>query len=152
MAIMNTELDTLLPFMLNKIIKVLNSDLDRALQEHGLSVAEWRILATLGFTTIDRPAAIAQFTTIDPSTLSRAFDRLEAQGYVERSKPKGSRRGFEFSLTPSGDRALKRAAKIVRKQHDHLLSLLAEDQIKPFLRSVSAVYQAMGRPPELHQD
>src|SRR5260370_8055918 len=146
MAIMNTELDTLLPFMLNKIIKVLNSDLDRALQEHGLSIAEWRILATLGFTTIDRPAAIAQFTTIDPSTLSRAFDRLEAQGYVERSKPKGSRRGFEFSLTPSCDRALKRAAKIVRNQHEPLLSFLPDHQLNPSFHIVSAFYQPIPPP------
>jgi MarR family transcriptional regulator, organic hydroperoxide resistance regulator len=147
----NTELDSLLPFMLNRILKVLNGELDRALQAHGLSMAEWRVLATLGFTAIDRPAAIAQFTKIDPSTLSRTFDRLEAQGYVARAKPNGSRRGFRFSLTLGGRQALKRAAKIVRLQHDHMLGLLSKDQIKPFLRSISALYLAVGRPPELLQ-
>jgi DNA-binding MarR family transcriptional regulator len=145
----DTELGSLLPFMLNKIIRVLNGELDRTLQEDGLSTAEWRVMATLGFTDIDRPAAIAQFTSIDPSTLSRTFDRLEAQGYVERAKPKGSRRGFSFSLTPSGRQALRRAEKIVHHQHDRLLSVLSKDQIRPFLSSISTLYEALGREPEL---
>jgi len=145
----DTELGSLLPFMLNKIMRVLNGELDRSLQEHGLSTAEWRVMATLGFTDIDRPVAIAQFTSIDLSTLSRTFDRLEAQGYVERAKPKGSRRGFSFSITPSGRQALRLAGKIVRTQHDQLLVLLSKDQIGPFLKGVSTLYRALVQRPEL---
>ncbi|MBN9082405.1 MAG: hypothetical protein BGP04_07275 [Rhizobiales bacterium 62-17] len=142
-------LEALLPFMLNKVIKVINSALDRALQEHGMSVAEWRVLATLGFSKIDRPADIAKFTGIDPSTLSRAFDRLEAQGYVERSRPPGSRRGYSMSLTTLGRSVLRRAIKIVRTQHDELLQLMDKQQAKHFLKSVAFLYQKMGQPPEL---
>lgn len=143
------DLESLLPFMLNKVVKVINGALDRALQEHGMSVPEWRVLATLGFSKIDRPAEIARFTGIDPSTLSRTFDRLEAQGYVERSRPPGSRRGYSMSLTTPGRRVLRQAIKIVRLQHDELLRLMDKQQANHFLKSVVFLYQKMGQPSEL---
>lgn len=131
--------------MLNKVMKVINNALDQALLEHGMTVAEWRVLATLGFSQIDRPAAISKYATIDPSTLSRTFDRLEAQGYVERSRPTGSRRGFSMSLTPVGRTVLRKAIKVVRAQHDEVLQLMDKKQAADFLKGVVSLYEKMGQ-------
>src|SRR5882757_3618738 len=88
------DLDSLLPFMLNKVVRVMNASLEQALQEHGLSVAEWRVLATLDCTPVDRPSGISEFTGIELSTLSRTFDRLEKQGFVKRIKLPESGRAY----------------------------------------------------------
>jgi DNA-binding MarR family transcriptional regulator len=119
------------------------------MKEHNLSIPEWRILVTLASTTIDRPSAIAEFTSIEVSTLSRTLDRLEKQNFVKRTKLPESGRAYAISLTKPGIRALKKAEEIMWEQHDDLLRHLNKNEGAALLRVVKQLYVAIGRPPEL---
>lgn len=93
------------------------------LAQEGISVAEWRILASLYPSKQLRIGQLAQECLQKQPTLTRIVDRMEADGMVARASSKTSRREVVVSLT---DKGIERATKFVAKAKSHETSVLAE--------------------------
>ncbi len=78
----------------------------------GLSLGEHFLLVLIarGPETGTRPTDLAAHALLTKSGVTRAIDRLEREGLVERRVCPTDRRGQHVLLTPGGRRLLKRAA------------------------------------------
>ena len=76
----------------------------------GLSAAQAFVLSVL----VERPGAsvneLAESTLTDRSSVAAVVDRLVAQGFVVREQSPNDRRRASVSITPTGRRAMRRAA------------------------------------------
>ena len=102
------ELSTYLPYLLNRAgSRIAESYSHRLKQEHGITLAMWRVLASLHHRNGQRVGELAEMTTIEVSTLSRLLGTMQRKGLVERRRPAvhavgGDARTVAISLTPNG--------------------------------------------------
>ncbi len=77
----------------------------RLLKPHRISDAEFRVLNGLrvrGKAFRTTPLELNRFVQITSAGMTRALDRLEAAGYIERSPNPEDRRSILIGLTPEG--------------------------------------------------
>ncbi|MBI3512842.1 MAG: MarR family transcriptional regulator [Proteobacteria bacterium] len=87
--------------------------------ELGLTRAQWSVLAHLARHEGINQAALAQILEIEPITLVRLLDRLQAAGLVERRPDSNDRRARVLYLTPAARPLLDRIwtlAAVVREE------------------------------------
>jgi len=75
---------------------------------HGLSVADWRVMLTLGREPGLSAAEITSRWAMDKMAISRAIKRLTTAGMIARKRNPRDRRSYQLSLTRAG-RALHAA-------------------------------------------
>ncbi len=86
--------------------------LERALQEHGLSVSEYAALAALAYSDDGghlRQQVLAEAIPLNQSSLSRLVTRLEREGLTERYHCMNDRRGVYTQITDNGRRKVEQA-------------------------------------------
>lgn len=69
---------------------------------HGLTVAEWRVMLTLGREPGLSAAEITSRWAMDKMAISRAIKRLTAAGLIARKRNAHDRRSYHLSLTKVG--------------------------------------------------
>jgi MarR family transcriptional regulator, transcriptional regulator for hemolysin len=85
-------------FLLNDVARLLRVDADKRARSHGMTRAQWAILIWL-----DRQPGISQkelseLLEVEPITVARLIDRLEARGMVERRPDPRDRRIWRLHL------------------------------------------------------
>ncbi len=93
------------------------------LAQEGMSVPEWRILASLYPNKQQRVGQLARQCLQKQPTLTRIVDRMEDDGFVARIYSKENRREVNVSLTEQGKQL---ATKFVARAQAHENSILAE--------------------------
>ncbi|HWA41901.1 MAG TPA: MarR family transcriptional regulator [Hypericibacter adhaerens] len=86
-------------FLLYDAARLLRRDFDRRARSLGLTRAQWSVLAHLKRNEGLRQAAVADTLELEPITLVRLLDRLEAAGWVERRPDPTDRRARQLFLT-----------------------------------------------------
>ena len=102
-------------FLLYDAARLLRRDFDRRARSLGLTRAQWSVLAHLKRNEGSKQAAVADTLELEPITLVRLLDRLEAAGWVERRPDPGDRRARQLYLTEKARPVL-----------DQLMALAAE--------------------------
>ncbi|WEK50544.1 MAG: MarR family transcriptional regulator [Candidatus Kaistia colombiensis] len=74
---------------------------DHRAQSCSLTRAQWQVLAYLFHNEGSNQASVAEALDVEPITLSRHIDRLEALGYVARVPDPADRRARRLHLTES---------------------------------------------------
>ena len=90
-----------LAFLINDVARLIRRAFDQAAQGCALSRAQWQVLAFLAHNEGSNQAAVAEALDVEPITLSRHIDRLEALGYVLRLPDPADRRARRLHLTPA---------------------------------------------------
>lgn len=138
---MTLKLAEFLPYRLSVLTNRV-SDLVAAAyaQPHGMSRAQWRVVAMLGEQTGQTSTEIAQATAQDKVTVTRAVQALINERYVQRQASQDDGRVSHLKLTAKGRRAyadiapaalsceralLKSLSATERRQLDTLLEKLA---------------------------
>ncbi len=130
---MNTDTASSTLRALRTAAALLDRELARALDPHGLTAAQYAVLHVMG--EVRHPAdAMAcselgrRLTGVAPD-VTRLLDRLESGGLVARERDLKDRRVVHTRITPEGRAALERARPDVeRAEHDLLAALSANDQ------------------------
>ena len=113
--------DGYLAFLLAKTSHLVSAGFHARLRELGVSIPTWRILAVLQGGA--RPVGeLAGLVLLNQPTLSKALDRLEAEGLVGRGRDAGNRRSVKVKLLPRG-RVL--VAKLVPLANRHEAEVFA---------------------------
>lgn len=110
---------------------LLSDLMDRDMQQHGVSLNEYEILAMLSEATGRhlRMSAIADLVVQSRSRLTHTAARLERRGWVRRRPADDDRRGVELCLTESGYAAVDALAPLhVASVRRHLLDPLSAQQ------------------------
>ena len=74
-----------------------------AVRQHGLTHAQFDIIATLGNTTGMSYKELGERTLITKGTLTGVIERLEQKNLVVRERSNDDKRSFFVRLTPAGD-------------------------------------------------
>lgn len=137
------ELSDYLPYLLNRAgSRIAESYSRRLKQEHGITLAMWRVLASLHHRNGQRVGELAEMTTIEVSTLSRLLGTMQRKGLLERRRPAvhaadSDARTVAIFLTPNG-RALTEEAipQALRYEASALAGFAAgeADQLKSMLQ------------------
>src|SRR5260221_9204897 len=91
-----------------------------------LTRAQWSVLAHLSRNEGINQAALAQLLEIEPITLVRLLDRLQAGGLVERRADPEDRRARVLFLTPAAHPMLERIRALAAKVRAEALDGLSE--------------------------
>jgi DNA-binding MarR family transcriptional regulator len=88
-----------LGFMLNDTARLLRRNFNRRVQSLGLTQAQWRLLARIAIDEGAKQAQIAEVLEMQPISVARLIDRMEAAGWVERRRDPTDRRAVNVYLT-----------------------------------------------------
>ena len=104
--------------------------LDRRLQAKGASLWNWVLLREATRASGASQRELADLMHIEPPTLVRHLDRLEADGYVERRPDPDDRRRLFVFVTPAGRRRLTELHKVAERTDADLRSILTDDEVE----------------------
>lgn len=100
--------------------------------EHGLTVAEWRVMLTLGRYPGQTAAEITVRWAMDKMAISRALQRLEAAGHISRERNPDDRRSYRLSLTEKGRTLHDEIMPGATVRYREFISCLSEKEIADF--------------------
>jgi DNA-binding MarR family transcriptional regulator len=89
-----------------------------------LTRQEWRVLAAVAANRRMAAKEIAEYSTLDKMSVSRAVAALEAKDLIEREEDPADRRNKLLTLTPSGRALYQKIVPLVRAREDYLLDAL----------------------------
>lgn len=92
-----------MPYRLLLLARMIDRESSRELQRHGLSLAEWRVLAIVGTAGPSSASRLGELGQIDRAEISRAVARLASKGLIARRADDNHRRRFIISLTEAGE-------------------------------------------------
>jgi DNA-binding MarR family transcriptional regulator len=112
--------------MLNRVITNLY---DEALRPLGLKVSQLNLLVVAAKLGTARPTEVCDILLLDPSTLSRNVERMQAQGWLEVVTD-SDRRAQPFRITAKGRALLKRAVPLWEQAQKQAAELLSEQGVR----------------------
>jgi DNA-binding MarR family transcriptional regulator len=127
---------------LKRTAAVFDRGLMPAMGEHGLSIADFEVLAALrrsGPPYQLRPAELTRSLIVTAGAITNRLDNLERRGLISRARLAGDRRGHAVLLTPEGVQIFDPALDAVIERSEALLTpILAElDQLLTILRTLA---------------
>lgn len=84
--------------------------------------------------------ALARALGIDRSTLVPILDRLQARGFLVRQRSPTDARTHALALTPAGDKALTRFARLVRAHERRIASGLSPVETRTLIELLEKVH------------
>jgi DNA-binding MarR family transcriptional regulator len=115
-----------LPYLLARASHALWQGFEPQVRAAGLNSLEWRVLATLSDSEPLTVGALALEVLAKQPTLTKALDRLAAQGWLRRVPDADDARRARVALTPAGRRMvapLLRAADLHQQERLHALGV-----------------------------
>lgn len=85
-------------FLLHDVARLLRVDADKRARLHGMTRAQWAILIWLERQPGISQKELSEFLEVEPITVARLIDRLEARGMVERRPDPRDRRIWRLHL------------------------------------------------------
>jgi DNA-binding MarR family transcriptional regulator len=76
---------------------------NRHVSELGLTQAQWQALAHISRREGLSQSALADLIEVQPITVARLIDRMEASGWIERRPDASDRRAVQLFLTPKAE-------------------------------------------------
>ena len=104
---MPESLDREILYVLNDVARLMRTRADQRARTYGMTRAQWVILARLERQPGLSQNEIAALVEVEPISVARLVDRLEARGLVERRADPKDRRIWRLHLTPAADPVLR---------------------------------------------
>jgi DNA-binding MarR family transcriptional regulator len=138
------DLGDYLPYLVNRVGTIIAEQFGAdALARHGLSIAEWRVLAVLASNGGQRQIDLADLTSIEVSTLSRLVTRLVRMGLVTRSRSASSNREVLVRLSPKGQTLVARLIPIARDYEAAAIAGITPSELTALKRCLRRAYDNM---------
>ena len=93
--------------VLHDVARLLRTRFDQRARNHGMTRAQWVILARLSRQPGLSQNELAGLCEVEPITVARLVDRLEARGMVERRADPHDRRIWRLHLLPAAEPILE---------------------------------------------
>jgi MarR family transcriptional regulator, transcriptional regulator for hemolysin len=107
-------------FLLYDVAQAMRTRADRRASASGMTRAQWAILARLERQPGLTQNEMAAWADVEPITIGRLVDRLQAQDLVERRPDAADRRVWRLYLTPQAKPVLREIAAFREEFHRHL--------------------------------
>lgn len=123
-------------FWLTQVIAARDRELAQGLRDYGLRVPEWRTLAALYSKKRCTMSELADFATIDRTTLTRTVDRMQDAGWIARLADEADARITRLALTTAGRRMFERIWPAVQRLNNLALAGVSSAQIESLRRTL----------------
>lgn len=136
--------DDYLAYLLARTSELVSEGFHARLKEQGISVTIWRLLSSLS----ERPRTVGELAALallQPSTTSKALDRLETQGLISRSPDPDSRRVVVVTLTEAGREMTDRLLPLAEAHEQEVLSGFSEDAQTDFKNTLRGLIAALSK-------
>ncbi len=144
---MDLRLESFLPYRLNRATAVASKQFSQIYREEfGLTVPEWRVLATLGQLDSASAKQIGQHSAMHKTKVSRAVASLQKRRWVAREVDELDRRIEHLSLTQPGRAAFRRLAPKMLAFEEQILARLEPADRVDLVKGLAALERALGIP------
>lgn len=129
--------DGYLAALLAQASHLISAEFHAIVRQHGLSVSEWRTLATLSDGAPISIGRLAEITLNKQPTLTRLLDRMQTRAQVQRVPHEGDRRITLVRITPAGLKTVSQLIRLAKKHEQRVLEpfgLARAEQLKATLR------------------
>lgn len=149
---MQAALDNDFLFLLYDVARTMRTRADQRARTRGMTRAQWVILARLERQPGMTQNAMAAIVEVEPITIARLVDRLEARGLVERKADPRDRRVWRLHLTPAAAPVLREISKYRAEIHelitagmDPAVQKVMTDGLLQMKANLAAEARAMGK-------
>jgi DNA-binding MarR family transcriptional regulator len=128
-----------LGFLIHDVARLLRRNFNRGVQALGLTQTQWRAIAQLSRNEGINQVTLADILEIQPISLARLLDRMQASGLIERRPDPRDRRAVQLYLTPEAEPILAALRKQAAETHHHAIGTMTEeghDQLIEALRTL----------------
>ena len=101
-----------LAFLLHDVARLLKKRFEQNSRGSGLTRSQWQVLTYLAQNEGINQARLAELIEIEPITLGRIVDKLEAMGLIERHPHPTDRRRWLLHLMPAARPKLEQAGEL----------------------------------------
>lgn len=108
--------------LLNDVARFMRTRFDQRARAFGMTRAQWVILARLSRQPGLSQNEMAAICEVEPITVGRLIDRLEARGLVERRSDPGDRRIRRLHLLPAAQSVLDEIGRYRDEQTEVILN------------------------------
>jgi DNA-binding MarR family transcriptional regulator len=117
---------------------------EHRLSEHGVTVAQWKVLIALYREDATSPLGLATFIAVDSGAITRVVDRLLAKGLIVRKPSSTDRRSIDLGLSPGGKALIRDLVVIADVEDDAWLESLPTSELAQFKRTLAKLLRARG--------
>lgn len=128
-----------LGFLLHDTIRLMRADFNRHVEEHGITLAQAKALRWLVREPGVRQVDLAERLEIQPMTLVRVIDQLEAAGYVERRIDPQDRRAFRLHVTGKAGPVLEHIEQASREAQSRAFRGLSAAERAAFVHALQVM-------------
>jgi DNA-binding MarR family transcriptional regulator len=135
-----------LSLKLNSIVRAVSYEIARQLEETGINLGEFDVLATLrrhGRGAKLTPKEIAAATFVTPSGLTSRLARLEKMGLITREADPSDGRGALIKITAAGKRLADQGIEIVVAIEDRFINELPTQMKKGLDQSMTRMIKTL---------
>lgn len=130
----HATLDSDFLFLIYDVAQLIRRNADKRARTQGMTRAQWAVLARLEREPGVTQARLAVLTDVEPITIGRLVDRLEAAGLIERQADPNDRRIWRLSLTPKSTTVLKQIAAFRRHLHEEMADGLEPEKVETLVQ------------------
>ena len=128
-----------LGFLLHEVARLLRRRFEQNARCSGLTRSQWQVLATLATNEGINQSGLAELLEIEPITLGRIVDKLEARGLIERHPDPSDRRVWLLHLTPAARPKLTQLRGLGDVTRGEALAGVSEADTERLLRTLQAL-------------
>lgn len=130
-------------FLLTDIGRLIHKAFEQRAEALGYTRVQWRILALLAKSPGMMQAALAEQMKVEPITLSRHLDRMEADGVLERRGDPRDRRIKRLFLLPKADIQLEELRKMRNEIVEAIFTEVPEQDVESIRKVLTAVRRSL---------
>jgi len=140
MSVNSFNLENSLTYKLHSLAKLIDRHADYADIAHaGISFAEGRVLAVIGFNKMLSVVQVAKKAKLDKSQGSRAVVSLVNKGLIEKRQQKQDARAFDLSLTEKGKRVYEEVVALITHRNDIAMKTLSPEEQQNLLNLMNKI-------------
>jgi MarR family transcriptional regulator, transcriptional regulator for hemolysin len=107
---MNESLDRNMFGLVHDVARLIRVEADKRARVHGMTRASWSLMSRLSRNPGTSQKELADLLEVEPISVARMVDRLEAAGMLERRADANDRRIWRLHLLPAAEPVLKKMA------------------------------------------
>ncbi len=118
-----------LGYLLHEVSRLMRKQFDQTARPLGMTRAQWLPLALIAKHEGIRQAQLAELVEVEPMTIARTVDRLEAAGLVRREPDPTDRRAYRLVATEAAMPLIEEIREVAKQiWRDALAGVSEEDQ------------------------
>ena len=131
--------DEYLAYLLAQASHRISADFHLQVKAAGLSVTEWRVLASLMGSPGETIGALARLAITKQPTLSKVVQRMEVDGWVERIGVRADRRQTQVRITAAGRRLVSGLCDQALAHQREVLASFGAERAESFIEMLKTL-------------